>query len=107
MSDSSSRLEFTRKLQATQLDQLLSDLHDFFVNLPPHVRDTEEEIVSRINTAWMVDGRHDNGQKEVRNMSETVGNWLLGYFQCVVSSQLLNILTFVPVSDIDLSHSKS
>lgn len=79
---------FSRKLHANQLDELLSDLHDFFVSVPAQVRDAEREIISRINTAHSVHDRHNNEAQEVRDVAETVGDWLLEYFQCVVPSHL-------------------
>lgn len=75
---------FSRKLQANQLDELLSDLHEFFASVPAQVRDAEREIISRINTARSVHGRHNNEAREVRDVAETVADWLLEYFQCVV-----------------------
>lgn len=82
---------FSRNLQANQLDELLSDLHDFFASIPAEVRDAEREIISRIDTARSVHGRHDNEIREVRDVAETVGDWLLEYFQCVVPASHLVI----------------
>ncbi|KAH0831285.1 hypothetical protein J3R83DRAFT_13920 [Lanmaoa asiatica] len=70
-----------KKLQADQLDELLSDLYDFFSDVPAQVRDVEREIVSRINTACSVHRRHNNEAREARDVAETVGDWLLEYFQ--------------------------
>lgn len=97
---------FSRKLQANQLDELLSELHDFFAGVPAQVRDAERVIISRINTAYSVHGRHNDEPREVRDVAETVGDWLLEYFQCVVPSHLAIKIDAVPVSDIGLCPSK-
>ncbi|KAG8216156.1 hypothetical protein J3R82DRAFT_8162 [Butyriboletus roseoflavus] len=77
-----------KKLQANQLDDLLTDLYNFFVDVPAQVRNAERAIISRINTARSVHGRHNDEPREVRDVAETVGDWLLEYFQCVVPSHL-------------------
>ena len=93
------------KLQANQLVKFLSNLHDFFVGVPTQVRDTEREIISWINTARS-HGGHNSEPGEVRNMAETVGDWLLEYFQCVAFLHL-TISIDTCASDIALSLSKS
>ncbi|KAF8558613.1 hypothetical protein OG21DRAFT_1481305 [Imleria badia] len=67
-----------KKLQAEQLDALLSDLHDFFVDVSAQVQAEERDIISRIDTARSVHSRHNH---ESRQVAETIGGWLLEYFE--------------------------
>lgn len=71
----------SRKLQANQLDALLSDLHDFSVCVPAQV---QGDIIPQIDTAQSVLHKEP---RQVREVAESIGDWLLEYFQCVVSSQ--------------------
>jgi len=87
-----------RKLQANQLDALLSDLHDFSVGVPAQV---QGGIIPQIDMARSV---LNNEPRQVREVAESIGNWLLEYFQCVVSSQPQSkLMCHTPVSDIALS----
>ncbi|KIJ64777.1 hypothetical protein HYDPIDRAFT_175307 [Hydnomerulius pinastri MD-312] len=66
-----------RKLRADQLDELLSDLRDFFARVGDDVRKEENEVISRIDVARSV----FRGKDEASNIAESLGDWLSEYFQ--------------------------
>ena len=80
---------FPRKLQAEQLDTLLSDLHDFFVDVPAQVQAEEKKIISRIDAARSV-------HTQQADIAETIGGWLLEYFEYGVPCHTVAKLTCVP-----------
>lgn len=68
------------------MDGLLSDLHDFFDAVSAPVQREERDIISQIDTARSVDSRHSH---ETRDIAGAIGDWLLAYFEYVVSSRVI------------------
>ncbi|KAF9238125.1 hypothetical protein BU15DRAFT_62764 [Melanogaster broomeanus] len=84
-----------KKLRADQLDELLSDLRDFFTGIPNEVREAEKVVISRIDAAYSVFSRTHDEPKELKDISESLGEWLSEYFQ-----QRLVSLEESPLCDI-------
>ncbi|KIJ08440.1 hypothetical protein PAXINDRAFT_139281 [Paxillus involutus ATCC 200175] len=69
-----------KKLRADQLDGLLSDLRDFFTSVSNEVREEEREIIARIDTARSLFNDQSEA-KEVKGISDSLGDWLYEYLQ--------------------------
>ncbi|KAF8843540.1 hypothetical protein BDN67DRAFT_945590 [Paxillus ammoniavirescens] len=70
-----------KKLRADQLGGLLSDLRDFFTSVSNEVREEEREIIARIDTARSLFNGHQNEEKEDKDISDSLGDWLYEYLQ--------------------------
>ncbi|KAG2121256.1 origin recognition complex subunit 3 N-terminus-domain-containing protein [Suillus clintonianus] len=66
-----------RKLSAAQLEDFVRALHDFFGDVPDDVRAEEDEVISRVETAYTMLGRDASAQ----DISGPLGNWLSEYFK--------------------------
>jgi origin recognition complex subunit 3 len=68
-----------RKLPEGTLDDFVRVVHDFFKDVPEDVRVEEDEVISRVNTAYKMLGRDMSAQ----SISDPLRNWLSEYFKYV------------------------
>ncbi|KAG1732132.1 origin recognition complex subunit 3 N-terminus-domain-containing protein [Suillus lakei] len=66
-----------RELPATQLEDFVRAVHSFFEDIPEDVRAEEDEVISRVETAYKMLGRNASAQ----DISGPLGNWLSEYFK--------------------------
>ncbi|KAG2347282.1 hypothetical protein BDR05DRAFT_981335 [Suillus weaverae] len=66
-----------RKLAAAQLEDFVRVVHDFFEDVPEDVKAEEDEVISRVETAYNMLGRGTSAQ----DISSPLGNWLSEYFK--------------------------
>jgi origin recognition complex subunit 3 len=66
-----------RKLSAAQLEDFVRVVHDFFGDVPEDVKTEEDEVISRVGTAYNMLCRDASTQE----ISGPFGNWLLEYFK--------------------------
>ncbi|KAH7883061.1 origin recognition complex subunit 3 N-terminus-domain-containing protein [Phlebopus sp. FC_14] len=70
-----------KKLQPKQLDDVLSNLRDFFTDIPDDVQKAEEKIISCITMASSVVGRDIREPRDMRDIATFLGDQLSEYFQ--------------------------
>ncbi|KAG1740495.1 origin recognition complex subunit 3 N-terminus-domain-containing protein [Suillus paluster] len=66
-----------RKLPAAQLEDFVRAVRDFFEDVPEDVRAEEDEVISRVDTAYKMLDRDASAQ----DISVPLGNWLSEYFK--------------------------
>ncbi|KAG0706584.1 origin recognition complex subunit 3 N-terminus-domain-containing protein [Suillus ampliporus] len=66
-----------RKLPPAQLEDFVRAVRDFFEDVPKDVRAEEDEVISRVDTAYKMLGRDTSAQ----DISGPLGNWLSDYFK--------------------------
>lgn len=66
-----------RKLPATQLENFVRVVHDFFENAPEDVKAEEDEVISRVETAYKMLYRGASAH----DISGPLENWLSEYFK--------------------------
>ncbi|KAG2082079.1 origin recognition complex subunit 3 N-terminus-domain-containing protein [Suillus cothurnatus] len=66
-----------RKLSAAQFEDFVRVVHDFFGDVPEDVKTEEDEVISRVGTAYNMLCRDASTQK----ISGPFGNWLSEYFK--------------------------
>ncbi|KAG1819051.1 origin recognition complex subunit 3 N-terminus-domain-containing protein [Suillus subaureus] len=66
-----------RKLTAAQLEDFVRVVHDFFGDVPEDVKTEENEVISRVETAYKMLCRDASAQE----ISGPLGNWLSEYFK--------------------------
>lgn len=67
----------------------MQEVHDFFENVPEDVKAEEDEVISRVETAYKMFCREENAQE----ISDLLGNWLSDYFKYApqLSLQLIDL----------------
>ncbi|KIK98892.1 hypothetical protein PAXRUDRAFT_823391 [Paxillus rubicundulus Ve08.2h10] len=70
-----------KKLRADQLDELLSDLRDFFTSVSNEVQEEEREVIARIDTARSIFTGNQSEAQEAQDICDSLGDWLYEYFQ--------------------------
>ncbi|KAH7886383.1 origin recognition complex subunit 3 N-terminus-domain-containing protein [Phlebopus sp. FC_14] len=70
-----------KKLQPKQLDDVLSNLRDFFTDVPDDVQKAEEKIISCITMTSSVFGRDIREPRDMRDIATFLGDQLSKYFQ--------------------------
>jgi len=72
-----------------QLDGFVQALRDFFNDVPEDIKAEEDEVISRVDTAYKILGRDISAQ----DISDLLGNWLSEYFKYATrSSSILRLI---------------